>query len=180
MKKVLKWTAIVFAGLFIIGVIVDKSKSPEEKAAEKFASQEREAEEEAEKQAKSDAKAAEKQAKAQAKLAAQAQALDALPTITAEQLAEEYEANTVAADLKFKGKQFKISGKVSDINTDFRGHPYVTMGGTNQFMQPQFAFDKDATNQLAEVKKGMKLTLVCEGRGDIAKTPMSNNCQILQ
>jgi hypothetical protein len=36
------------------------------------------------------------------------------------------------------------------------GHPYVTMGGTNQFMQPQFAFDKDATHQLAEVKKGMK------------------------
>lgn len=103
-----------------------------------------------------------------------------LPEVTARDIAAAYNENTVAADMRFKDKQFKVSGTVTDINTDFMGDPYITMrGGVNEFMEPQFGFDKSALQQLAGIKKGMKVTLRCTGSGDVAKTPMSTDCSIL-
>lgn len=116
----------------------------------------------------------------EAEKAEEAQALETLPSYTSRELAEAYESNAVAADQKFKGKRFKVSGKVTNISTDFLGRPYLTMQGLNQFMEPQFSFAKSALDQIARINKGMTLTLVCEGNGDIAKTPMSSNCQILE
>jgi hypothetical protein len=103
----------------------------------------------------------------------------ALPVVTAADIAAAYHENTVAADQRFKGKKFKVSGVVGDINTDIMGDPYVTLrGGVNQFMEPQFSFDKSAASDLAKLKKGAKVTLTCVGRGDIAKTPMSDKCSL--
>jgi hypothetical protein len=98
---------------------------------------------------------------------------------TATAIAQAYEENTVAADQRFKGKKFKITGTVADINTDFMGDPYVTLkGGVNQFMEPQFGFDKSSSAQLASLKKGATITLVCIGKGDIAKTPIWGSCEL--
>lgn len=162
MGKVIKGIGITFGVIVVVGMIGNALKSPEEKAAEKAARENRSAQTRA------------------ATEAANAQALAALPTVTAREMARDYDANTVAADQKYKGKQFKVTGTVTDINTDIMGDPYVTMGGTDDFSQPQFAFNKRSAGQLANVKKGEKLTLLCEGTGDVAKTPMSENCNILQ
>ena len=102
-----------------------------------------------------------------------------LLVVTATDIASAYNENTVAADQNFKGKKFKVSGTVTDINTDFMGNPYVTLqGGVNQFMEPQFGFDKSASAQLASLKKGSVVTLICTGKGDVAKTPMSGSCSL--
>lgn len=113
---------------------------------------------------------------AQDKAAEQQKALDALPVVTSRELAVAYDENTVAADQRFKSKQFKVKGVVTGINTDIMGNPYITMKGTNQFLEPQFQFDKKASEQLAQLKKGMNVVLICTGKGDIAKTPMSDDC----
>lgn len=103
-----------------------------------------------------------------------------LTMFTAPQIAQAYEANTVAADQIFKNKRFRVSGVISSINTDFLGKPYITLkGGVNQFMEPQFGFDKDQMNVVAGLRKGQKVVLACEGHGDVAKTPMSGDCQLL-
>lgn len=102
-----------------------------------------------------------------------------LPTVTARDLTAAYAANTVAADQQFKDKQFKVTGTVSDINTDIMGEPYVTLeGGENEFMEPQFKFDESAKDQLAQLQKGMQVTLACTGAGDVAKMPMSTDCSL--
>lgn len=172
MKKVFKWIGLAFAGLFILGLVVELTKTPEQRALEKVERESRQAES----RAKSETISAEKHAQ---ELAAKAKELEALPLVTALELAKDYEENTVAADQKYKQRKFKVSGKVTDISTDILGNPYITMGGQNEFMQPQFSFDKNASGQLAKLKKGAKLTLQCEGKGDIAKIPMSDNCEIL-
>ncbi|MGL5402393.1 MAG: OB-fold protein, partial [Acinetobacter sp.] len=97
---------------------------------------------------------------------ARQQAIDALPVITSQALSAAYDENTVAADQKFKGKQFKVKGTVTEISTDIMGDPYITLKGTNMFQEPQFQFDKDATDQLARLKKGITVVLICTGRGD--------------
>jgi len=97
--------------------------------------------------------------------------------VSAQQLAQAYDRNTVAADQQFKGKLFKVTGVVDSINTDLFGKPYVTLrGGVNQFMEPQFKLDSDHRNYAAGLQQGLHITLVCRGHGDVAKTPMSDEC----
>jgi hypothetical protein len=173
MKKVLKWIGGGFLALMILGIFVNATKTPEEKAAEQATRENEQA-----------ARAAAQAAKAEAKTAAAAesakQKLASLPAVTARDIAGAYNDNTVAADQVFKGKEFKVSGTVSDINTDILGRPYVTLrGGVNEFMEPQFAFDKSASGQLAKLKKGAKVTMVCTGKGDVAKIPLADSCTLI-
>lgn len=102
------------------------------------------------------------------------------PSVTARDIALAYAENTVAADQAYKGKRFRVTGVVSDINTDFMGDPYLMLkGGQNEFMEPHFKFTKDDAQELAKLRKGHKVTLECTGLGDFAKTPMSGDCRLL-
>jgi hypothetical protein len=103
----------------------------------------------------------------------------AAPTFatSAAELARAYDANTVAADMRFKGKRFVVTGAVASINTDLFGDPYLTLsGGVNQFMEPHFSFGKGVAQALSALGKGSSVRLICTGNGDIAKTPMSKDC----
>ncbi|MDF9618194.1 hypothetical protein P5705_11120 [Pseudomonas entomophila] len=169
MKFLLKWAFIIFGGLMVIGIISNAMKSPEERAAEQTAREQRQVERQ---QAEAEQR--------QAAIEAEKKAIADMPTVTAQGLASAYDANTVAADARFKGKRFKVTGTVADINTDFTGDPYLTLrGGVNQFMEPQFGFEKSDSEQLAVLRKGSKVTLLCTGRGDVAKIPMSKDCSLL-
>jgi len=162
MRKVLKWFGIAVAVMVLVGIVRVVTMSPEERARSAAASEAELAQQ---------AGAAEAEAK---------QALDALPEVSAADIAKAYEENTVAADALYKGKRYKVSGKIADISTDFMGAPYLTLrGGVNPFMEPQFAFDKEDLASLAQLKKGQGVTLACTGAGDIAKTPVSKECALL-
>lgn len=162
MLKILKWAVIGVIGIIVLALIVNANTSPEQKAAN-LAAREQEQTKESEEKIKN----------AQQEIAA-------LPTFNAADLVNNYSENTVAADQIFKGKKFKVTGTVASISTDFMGAPYLTLhGGVNQFMEPQFSFDKSDSSQLAKLKKNSKVTLACIGKGDVAKTPMSGSCQLL-
>jgi hypothetical protein len=95
-----------------------------------------------------------------------------LTEFTAQQLVQAYDRNTVAADQQFKDKRFKVTGVVDSINTDLFGNPYVTLrGGVKQFMQPQFGLDNAHANYAAGLQYGMRITMTCRGRGDVANPP---------
>lgn len=150
MKKVLKYGAIVFSLLIVFSVIINSVKSPEQKAAEVAQ-------------------------RAENKKQEMIKDSENLSTITPHDLAVAYHENTVFADQQFKNKRFKISGFVVDINTDVMGNPYITMrGGINEFLEPQFKLDESDSAKIATLKKGSKITLICVGNGDVAKTPMSD------
>lgn len=186
MKKFLKWAIIgivvLFVALFALGLVLDANKSPEQRAAEAAVREQKRSDAAAAKeQAKADAAAAKERAKAEAeqkKLDEERAALDTLPQVTAAELANAYEENTVAADQQFKGKRFRVSGKIDSINTDLMGDPYVTLS-TSLFLDPQFSFSQAQLDVIGTLKKGQTVNLVCTGRGDVAKTPMSNECQVL-
>lgn len=160
--RILKWLFVGLLGMFALGSYMESTKTPEQKEAEARQRQ-------LEQQRKSE------------ELVTLAKAEEAsLPSYKASDLAQAYEENTVAADAAFKDKKFKVSGVVQSINTDIFGNPYLVLrGGVNQFMEPQFSFDSDSTAQLSAIRKGMKVNLICTGRGDIAKIPMSGNCALL-
>lgn len=151
MKKFFKWVGIVLVGLFLLGVIAGMMGGQKDGTT------------------------------GGATASAEPKKEVVLPLVTANELAHAYDENTVAADQRFKGQRFKVKGTVTDINTNFMGAPVVLMrGGVNQFLEPQFEFDKNAVNQLAALKKGQSVMLECTGRGDVAKTPMSDDCVLVQ
>ncbi len=113
----------------------------------------------------------------QAKQQQSQQAAVATMQVNAGELARAYEVNSVAADQRFKGTRFNVTGTVVDIATDILGDPYVTLdGGVNMFMQPQFSFSKSNAAMVSGLRRGDAVTFACRGKGDIAKTPMSGDC----
>lgn len=104
-----------------------------------------------------------------------------LKTYTARDIATAYSRNTVAADMAFKGQQFKVTGVVASINTNYRGQAYVTLrGGVNPYMEPQFILTDSQKHLAADLRQGSKIVLACTGRGDIAKIPMLEDCSVVQ
>src|SRR6476659_3123546 len=79
---------IGFAGIVVIGLLLPKAEQAANKSAD------------------------------QAQNEIVANETDALPTYSAMEIGKAYDANTVAADAKFKDKRFKVTGVVTDINTD--------------------------------------------------------------
>lgn len=142
----------VIAAVFVVG-IASQPKKPADGAA--GASQEAEAapKEEKRKEAPAPAPAIE---------------------VTARALFAEYEANEVAADMKFKGKQLAVTGTVASINKDFKGDVWVGLATENEFM-PVHA-EGFSPNQVADLKKGQKIKITCTGKGMIVGSPMLKKC----
>lgn len=43
-------------------------------------------------------------------------------------------------------------------------------------MEPHFELDEAHANYAAGLQSGMSIRLMCTGRGDVARTPVSKNC----
>jgi hypothetical protein len=85
--------------------------------------------------------------------------------VQAATLYADYEANEVAADLKYKGRLLTVEGEVEKIGKDLLDNPYVSLKGSG-FFGVQCMFSKDKVRELAGVSKGMIDTIVgrCAGK----------------
>lgn len=95
---------------------------------------------------------------------------------TPAELTAAYEANTVAADNRFKGRKYLVQGVVDSINTGIGNDVYITMLSGNMFLDPQFSLDDSQKNAAAKLLKGQQVSMICTGGGDVMKTPMSRRC----
>jgi hypothetical protein len=87
-------------------------------------------------------------------------------TITSKQLYQEYNDNEVAADLKYKEKILLVNGTVDNIAKDITDNIYVTLSGNEFIGDVQCFFSEAHTNEAAQLKKGMKITIKgkCDGK----------------
>jgi hypothetical protein len=100
---------------------------------------------------------------------------------TASYIQEIYDKNEVKGDLKFKGKQFYVTGAIASIDSSINDQPAVHFATDigNQFQTPT-AFFKDYENkleQIAELSKGQDIKLLCTGAGEVMGSPMLNDCE---
>ena len=87
--------------------------------------------------------------------------------ISAEQLYADYAANEVAADAKYKGKILAVSGAIESVNKDFTGAPNIVMDAGGGFDKVQALFPTSAMSNLAQLRKGQRVTVTCESRGKL-------------
>jgi hypothetical protein len=100
---------------------------------------------------------------------------------TASDIQEIYDKNEVKGDLKFKGKQFYVTGAIASIDSSLNDQPAVHFATDtgNQFQLPT-AFFKDYENkleQIADLSKGQEIKLLCTGNGEMVGSPMLSDCE---
>lgn len=101
--------------------------------------------------------------------------------VSAAQLSEEYNANQVAADAKYKDKTLEISGVIDDIQKDILDTPYIILrGNANSFFGVQCMFSKEDEAKLVNLSKEQNIVL----RGNVSSEFIGNvivrGCSIVQ
>jgi len=96
-------------------------------------------------------------------------------TVTANVLYQEYQANEIAADEKYKDQIIQVSGRIRDIGNDLMDNPYITLVGNQYFGDVQCYFTKKSA--VASLSKGQQLTVigVCDG---LMMNVLVNDCII--
>lgn len=96
------------------------------------------------------------------------------PVVGANAFAEEYAANEVAADAKYKGKPVIVLGNIQDFAVHL-GRPSVKLGKHKQIMA-FFTGDDD----LKTLRKGNLILAQCVGRGTgITRQPLVGDCVVV-
>ena len=99
--------------------------------------------------------------------------------LTAQQLFSEYEANEVAADLKYKGKVLLVTGVVTDIGKDIFDTPFIEMS-LDQFglegVRCKFA-EKEVPG-IASISKGQTITVKGKGDGKLVFSVELRGCTL--
>ena len=78
--------------------------------------------------------------------------------VTAVELYKEYDANSVAADQKYKDKVLEVSGKICNIGEDITGVPYIVLAGDEYGMTGVQCFFGDE-NVVAGLAKDQQITV---------------------
>jgi len=83
--------------------------------------------------------------------------------VTAREVAQAYNENEVAANLKYENKVGEVTGTIEDISKDFGS--YNILLNALDFTGVVLRFDGDVSAQLAELKTGQRITAkgVCDG-----------------
>ncbi len=83
--------------------------------------------------------------------------------VTAREVAQAFDENEVAANLKYENKIGEVTGTISSISKDFGS--YNIMLNAIDFTGVVLRFDGDVAAQLAELKTGQRITAkgMCDG-----------------
>jgi amino acid permease len=100
--------------------------------------------------------------------------------VTATTLSNDYSANEVSADQKYKTNLVEISGIVYSIGKDILDTPYVSLKGDQYgVMNIQCMFSKNNETELAQVTKGQNITLLGTVSGKMMNI-LVNDCKIVK
>ena len=99
---------------------------------------------------------------------------------TPQEICSEYEDNEVSADNKYKGKKVAITGTIERIiKSGFSDDPIIVFKGT--FIKDvKFYFSKDSNNEISNLSKGDKITIVGTCKGMTLVDVVLHKCKILE
>ena len=98
-------------------------------------------------------------------------------TLSANQLYNEYNSNEVAADSKYKGKVFIVTGTIQDIGKDIMDDAYIVIGGGGFLDGVQCTFTKGEQSSVARLSKGQQVRVKGEVAGKMGNV-LVNKCSL--
>lgn len=98
--------------------------------------------------------------------------------VTAKEIIDAYKENEVAADAKYKGKKFEITGTVLAIQSGIGDEPIVSIGTGGPYEIIGVSLNGLSKDTAAKLKKGSKITAVCDCAGEVISIPQMNDCTL--
>jgi hypothetical protein len=97
-------------------------------------------------------------------------------TVAATTLFEDYQANEVSADSKYKGKTLAVTGTLDAIRKDMMDNTVLDLRTSNQFMPVRAELAKSQEESAGSLAKGNQVTVTCKAKGMIMGSPMLDEC----
>jgi hypothetical protein len=99
--------------------------------------------------------------------------------VSAPDLCREYVANSIAADLKYKGKTLEVSGTIKDINKDILNTIYVVLSSDDpeSITDAQLYFSDAHEREAAALNKGNYFSAICRCDGKFMNV-LLKDCEI--
>ena len=92
-------------------------------------------------------------------------------------LYNQYEANEVSADEKFKGKKLAVSGVIGEIGKDVLDNPYLSLD--IDFLKNVNCYFDDKNNKvISRLSKGQRVTIIGVCRGKILLDVVLKDCEV--
>lgn len=98
---------------------------------------------------------------------------------TARELAAAYEENEVATDMRIDKRPVEITGVVKAITKDFTDDVVIQLATSNQFMSASINLADGHESTAANLKKGQKVTFLCQKMMSLMGSPAGRDCQPL-
>lgn len=97
--------------------------------------------------------------------------------VTAEELAQAYSANEIAADNRFRGKWLRVRGRVDGIEKDLFDESKLKLRAKASLLGISCGFEDGWEEQLARVQKNDQVTIRCLGKGTLV-IPHLESCAL--
>lgn len=108
---------------------------------------------------------------------AEAEEIEAVE-VTAGKLFDDYHANEVAADNKYKGQMLSVTGTVHKIRKDFADEIVVELATSNRFESVRAHLKGSENAKAAKLTTGEQVTVNCKGGGMIIGGPVLRACEV--
>lgn len=153
----------IFAAMIALGMIIQAfdPEGVERRAAEMKARHAQQA-------------AADAAAEKEARLAA----IGSATRVTSLQLSTAYQNNEVAAQQLFGDRPLLVTGTVTGVRLNFADEPVVELNSVNEFLSVQA--DLADANAAAGLRKGQKVTLLCQKVTEVVSAPMLADCELIE
>jgi hypothetical protein len=89
-----------------------------------------------------------------------------------------YDANEVAADNKWKGQRFLVTGILQSVSKDFTNDIILDLRSPNQFSPTRAYLNANQSSTAAGLRKRQEVLLTCTCDGLIVGSPVLKDCMI--
>lgn len=100
-------------------------------------------------------------------------------SVSAVDLHNEYSANEVAADDRYKGKKLQVSGMIHSIDKDAFDNIIVRLATNNQFQSAMATMEDNQKSAAAQLSKNQNVVVECKGGGLIIGSPVLRDCTLV-
>lgn len=100
-------------------------------------------------------------------------------TVGALRLWQDYDANEVAADNRYKGKTLRVTGRVLSVEKNLNGAAVLDMASGNPIFRTMATLQLAETQRAAALTRGNTVVLECTGGGRMMRMPQLEDCELL-
>lgn len=105
---------------------------------------------------------------------------DGVTSVGSIRLFQDYGANAVAADNRYKDKQVRVTGRVFAVEKNLVGAAVLGLTSGNTIFQTMATLTPDATPRAAALAKGDTVVVQCTGAGSMMRMPQLEDCVLVR